>query len=76
MILNSNFLLFLDICSTSFNDHAKAACILYDASDCNGEKGLKEMVNDEALSDIEKSQYFDVASISIREGCQLIVDTG
>ena len=61
-------------CAFSFNNHPDAACILYDKPKCNGENGLKELTNDEALSNIEQS--FDVASVAIREGCQLVVDTG
>ena len=45
-----------------------------------GANGAKEMGSEDSLLDIEKptrtNETFEVESISVREGCELIVHTG
>ena len=63
--------------------HPDASCILYDDEDCNGEDGIRKMANGESILDVEKKSFksedreeFDVESVSVKKGCQLIVNTG
>ena len=58
----------------AFNVHPDASCILYDDEYCQGDEGIKEMLSGESLKEVQ--EIFDIESISIRKGCQLIVDTG
>ena len=69
-----DFILDEFLCKIAFDTHPDASCILYDDEYCQGDKGLKEMASSELLTDIKKS--FGVASLSVRSGCQLVIDTG
>ena len=62
------------MCKIAFDTHPDASCILYDDKYCHSDKGLKEMASGESKMDIQKS--FGVESLSVRKGCQLVIDTG
>ena len=65
-----------DRCPDTFYSHPNAACILYDDERCDGMEGMKEMGNGETTYDIGENLEYDIESVSIRQGCQLVVDTG
>ena len=62
------------MCKIAFDTHSDASCILYDDKYCHSDKGLKEMASGESETDIQRA--FGVESVSVRKGCQLIIDTG
>ena len=65
-----------DRCPDTFYSHPNAACILYDDERCDGQEGMKEMGNGETTFDIRDKLNYDIESVSVRQGCQLAVDTG
>ena len=65
-----------DRCPDTFYSHPNAACILYDDERCVGQEGMKEMGNGETIFDIGDKMDYDVESVSVRQGCQLVIDTG
>ena len=69
-----------ELCTNAFGSRPGANCILYHEPECDGTKGTREMGNGDIIMDIEKvsrtNETFEVESISIREGCELIVHAG
>ena len=67
-------------CAQAFSTYPVANCILYHEPDCDDTKGTKEMGDGDTMMDIEKvtrtNETFEVESVSVREGCELIVHTG
>ena len=67
-------------CTNAFSLRPGANCILYHVPHCDGTKGTREMGNGDIIMDIEKvsrtNETFEVESISVREGCELIVHAG
>ena len=65
-----------NFCPESFFKHPDASCILYDDEKCDGEEGMKQMVNGDIVTNIEATFGFDIKSVSIRKGCKLTVHAG
>ena len=65
-----------NFCPESFFKHPDASCILYDDEKCDGEEGMKQMVNGDIVTNIEATFGFDIESVSIRKGCKLTVHAG
>ena len=65
-----------DRCPDTFYSHPNAACILYDEERCDGQEGMKEMGNGETAYDIDETLEYGIESVSVRQGCQLVIDTG
>ena len=70
-----------ELCERAFSNHPDANCVLYQNINCmDGAKGAKEMGTEDSLLDIEKAtrtnETFEVESISVRQGCELIVYQG
>ena len=65
-----------DRCSDTFYSHPNAACILYDEERCDGQEGIKEMGNGVTIYDIGETLEYGIESVSVRQGCQLVIHTG
>ena len=53
-----------------------ASCVLYNNEFCDDREGVVQLSNGGEIDSIEEKAGFDIASFSVKKGCELTMYTG